>query len=120
VDVAVTGGLVTLMLFIGILAYGFQRIGLARKACKNDLKTQRFVWALGACLFANVVAFFGITYFDQTQVTWFSLLAMIAAATSVAPAIRTQTQSTLPIETINPEFSGWLEPVTTGGNARIL
>jgi hypothetical protein len=89
VDVAVTGGLVTLMLFIGILAYSFQRIGLARKACKNDLRNQRFVWALGACLFANVVAFFGITYFDQTQVTWFALLAMIAAVPVAMPVRKT-------------------------------
>ncbi len=85
VDVAVTGGVLTLILFIGILVYGFQRIGLARKACRHDLGTQRFVWALGACLFANAVAFFGIAYFDQTQVAWFSLLAMIAAVPIAMP-----------------------------------
>jgi hypothetical protein len=31
-------------------------------------------------MFANVVAFFGISYFDQTIVAWYALLAMISAA----------------------------------------
>jgi hypothetical protein len=35
---------------------------------------------MGAALFANVVAFFGISYFDQTMVAWYGLLAMIPTA----------------------------------------
>ena len=80
VDTAVTGGLVTLVLFIGILTRGFRTIGIARKASESDPSAEHRLWALGACLFSNVVAFFGITYFDQTQVVWFALLAMISAA----------------------------------------
>jgi len=33
-------------------------------------------------LFSNLVAFFGVNYFDQTKVSWFVLLAMISAATA--------------------------------------
>ena len=40
-----------------------------------------FVWAIGASLFANVVAFFGIGYFDQTIVGWYALLAIICTVT---------------------------------------
>ena len=41
------------------------------------------MWALGSALFANMVAFLGISYFDQTMVAWYGLLAMISAATVV-------------------------------------
>jgi hypothetical protein len=37
------------------------------------------VWAIGCCLFANTVAFFGIGYFDQSILAWYGLLAMISA-----------------------------------------
>lgn len=81
---AVNGGLLGLALFITILVRCFRCIGLARKAAESDLQLERCHWALGAWLFANVVAFFGNTYFDQTIVTWYVLLAMISAATVVS------------------------------------
>ena len=56
------------------------RTGKARLALKGDLQKQFFTWALGASMFANVVAYFGISYFDQTIVAWYALLAMICAA----------------------------------------
>jgi hypothetical protein len=37
------------------------------------------VWFLGVALFANLVAFFGVNYFDQVKMIWFGLLAMISA-----------------------------------------
>ena len=40
------------------------------------------MWFLGASLFANLVAFFGVNYFDQSRIAWFLLLAMIAAASA--------------------------------------
>ena len=36
-------------------------------------------WSMGGVLFAHVVGFFGITYFDQTIVVWYSVLAMVSA-----------------------------------------
>jgi hypothetical protein len=33
-------------------------------------------------MFSHLVGFFGISYFDQTRVSWFALLAMIMAATA--------------------------------------
>jgi hypothetical protein len=84
VDTAVQGGLLTLVLFIAIIAYSFKLIGDARKRIESrDRKGALRVWALGCTLFANVAAFFGITYFDQTTVMWYSLLALIAAASSM-------------------------------------
>ena len=85
---AVNGGLLGLTLFITILVRCFRGIGLARKAAETDLKLERWYWALGAWLFANVVAFFGNTYFDQTIVTWYVLLAAISTVTVVSDPAR--------------------------------
>ncbi|MGA2844495.1 MAG: hypothetical protein ABSF68_03640, partial [Candidatus Acidiferrales bacterium] len=40
-----------------------------------------FLWLLGVALFSNLIAFLGISYFDQTFITWYALIAMIIAAT---------------------------------------
>ena len=79
VDTAVTGGLITLTFSIARIARAFQRIGIARKSWEGSLGAERRVWALGVCLFSNVVAFWGITYFDQTVIVWYALLAMISS-----------------------------------------
>lgn len=78
----VDGGLVVLTLFIAVIVYGFKKLGVARKALGRNRKTDELLWALGCVLFANVVAFFGICYFDQTFFAWLTLLAMISAATA--------------------------------------
>jgi hypothetical protein len=78
-------GLLPFLLFLAILIYGFKYLGKARCAAGSDKKKALFVWALGSALFANAVAFFGISYFDQNMVTWYALLAMISAATAISP-----------------------------------
>ena len=80
------GGLATLVLFILVIAWSFGRLGKARKAARKERKRQWFYWFLAAALFSHVVAYFGISYFDQTQFSWFALLAMIVAATAVRKA----------------------------------
>ena len=40
------------------------------------------LWFLGAALPTHAVAFWGISYFDQTRVPWFALLTMISAVTA--------------------------------------
>ena len=81
VAIADTTGLIPLLSFLAIIVFGFRYIGKARRSA-GERKQQFFIWALGASLFANVVAFFGISYFDQTMLVWYALLAMICATTS--------------------------------------
>ena len=80
VGTADTVGIIPLLSFIGIIVFGFRYLGKARKAASKDRKQELFVWAVGASLFANVVAFWGIGYFDQTVVAWYAIVAMISAA----------------------------------------
>jgi hypothetical protein len=77
-------GLLPFLLFVAILVYGFKYLGRARRAVARDKKKALFVWAIGSALFANAVAFFGISYFDQTVVAWYALLAMISTVAAVS------------------------------------
>ena len=79
---AVTGGLLTLLLFIGIISRSFAAVGTARKVVEGNRQEEWSLWCLGAALFAHVASYFGIGYFDQMQFAWFALLVMISAATA--------------------------------------
>lgn len=80
VAIADTSGLIPLALFIAMIVYGFKFLGRARNAIVGDKRSEFFLWSLGAALFANLIAFMGISYYDQTMVVWYALLAMISAA----------------------------------------
>ncbi|MGH9717540.1 MAG: hypothetical protein ACRD4R_12555 [Candidatus Acidiferrales bacterium] len=84
VGTADTGGLIPLLALLAILVFGFKYIGKMRKQVEGDKQEERFIWAVGASLFANLVAFWGIGYFDQIILPWYALLAMIAAVTLAA------------------------------------
>jgi len=76
VGTADTGGLIPLLAFLAVIVFGFKYIGRARRMAPQR-QQELFAWAIGAALFTNVVAFFGIGYFDQTIVAWYALLAII-------------------------------------------
>ena len=94
VEAAVTGGLLTLLFFLGILWQSFRALGIAGKAAEKNRRLELLLWAYGAALFSNVVAFFGTTYFDQTILVWYALLAMICAVTSIAPVLAPESENT--------------------------
>jgi hypothetical protein len=75
---AVNGGLLSLILFIAILVYGFRYLGNARRTA-TDKNQALFFWSLAVALFVHVVSFFGISYWDQSIVGWYALLAFISA-----------------------------------------
>jgi hypothetical protein len=79
-----SGGGLAFIFFIVLITCSFRKLGVARKALGGqDRLREWLLWLLGASLFAHIVAFFGIFYFDQMRVAWLALLAMISAATSV-------------------------------------
>jgi hypothetical protein len=89
VQEAESGGLVTFICFVMIVARSFNKLGKARKIVQNDPQQEHFMWFLAVALFTNCVLFFGISYFDHTKIMWFALLAIVAAAT--APILATET-----------------------------
>lgn len=119
VNVGESGGLVAFILFIAMISVCFARLGNARKAMEGDTKREWLFWLLGAALFAHVVAFFGVNYFDQTKYVWFLLLAMISAATapllqpSIAPEAQAEmVRGKIPLGYLSPSPGG----VLTKGN----
>jgi hypothetical protein len=82
------GGLATFVCFVAMISIGFSWIGKTRKAVEGDRKQEWIVWLLGIALFSHVVAFFGISYWDQTRVSWLALFAMISAI--CVPILKTQ------------------------------
>jgi hypothetical protein len=83
-----TGGLVAFACFIAVICVCFSRIGRARKDQEGDRFREWYFWLLGCALFSHLVAFFGISYFDQTRVSWFAVLAIISAATAPYLAVK--------------------------------
>ena len=94
VGAGVGGGLITFATFIAVLVYAYKRVGKSRRLASKSRKDERFVWAVGASLFANTVGFFGIVYFDQSIVAWYCVLAMVSAtATFLVDSKKTPTES---------------------------
>jgi hypothetical protein len=81
VSVGEAGGLIALFFYILVISRSFARLGDARKRA-TDKQQEWLIWLLGAALLANVVAFFGVNYFDQSRMAWFALLAMVCACTA--------------------------------------
>jgi hypothetical protein len=80
VVIALTGGLLTLIFYIGIFKRGFAAIGTARKQVNGDRAREWLLWCMGVDLFANVVSHFGINYMAQLMMSMFPLLACISVA----------------------------------------
>src|SRR5581483_6330188 len=56
VGAGLSGGLLSFILFIAILVYGFKSIGKGRRIAENRRREARLIWLLGVALFANAVA----------------------------------------------------------------
>jgi len=80
VSIGEAGGLAALVFYILVISRSFGRVGNARKRAKTKQQEWMF-WLLGCALFAHVVAFFGVNYFDQVRMTWFLLISIICAVT---------------------------------------
>lgn len=100
---AVTGGLLTFIFFIGIISRSFARLGTVRKLVEGNQKEEWFFWCLGSSVFAHMIAYLGIGYFDQMQFAWFALLAIISAGIAdiqqarVTPTRKIQAESAEPV-----------------------
>jgi hypothetical protein len=88
VAVGVNGGLGLLIIYVAFIVKCFQQLGRERKAVETDsiqpdFQTSFLLWGMGATLFAHVLNLISVTYFDQMQVAWYLLIAMISARRTV-------------------------------------
>lgn len=72
------GGIVGLGLFVAMIVAGFKTVGRAVRHEVNPAVDRVLIWALGVSLASHCAAFISVSYFDQIQVFWFWLLAVIA------------------------------------------
>ncbi|HEX8814381.1 MAG TPA: hypothetical protein VF753_02675, partial [Terriglobales bacterium] len=110
VAAALTGGLITLILYLMIFQRTFRDIGLARKRVQGDKRQEWLFWCLGAALFSNVVAHFGINYMYHLSIYFWILLVCISVST--LEVLRSPKPATVP--TVKPaaklEFAPPQEP----------
>jgi hypothetical protein len=61
----------------------FRNLGNARRCASADRTQERLVWCLTGSFVAHLLAFWGVCYFDQMQVAWYAVLAMIGTAAAI-------------------------------------
>jgi hypothetical protein len=79
VAIADTSGIIPLISFLAILVCSFKYLGRVRRTVEEDRRNELFIWALCAAVFANAIGMFGISYFDQTMVALYALLAIVSS-----------------------------------------
>ena len=82
VTYGVGGGLLALVLFIALISRCLGRLGTKRNIAAGNRGEEWFFWCLGSAMFAHLVVFIGIDYFDQMLFAWFALLAIISTSIS--------------------------------------
>jgi hypothetical protein len=118
IQMGVYGGLPLMILFIGVICSSFAVIGkLMRKYPNAPLKDRYLLWVLGSILFGHVSTFFSVSYFDQTVVFFYLLIASISSlagvqfkTAAVAPAPEPAPAARQPLESAAP--SGGLPSLT--------
>jgi hypothetical protein len=72
------GGILCLGLFVAIIVICFKTVGRFVRGELEPTVHRIMLWALGVSLASHCAAFISVSYFDQIQVFWFWLLAVIA------------------------------------------
>ena len=78
VEEGITGGIVTLSLFISVLVLCYKYLGRALTRFEDREDVSKYLWCLGAALFAHMVSFFSVSYFDQISIYLYWIMAAIA------------------------------------------
>jgi hypothetical protein len=73
------GGILGLGFFVATIVAGFKTVGRAVRSEVKPSVDRMLLWVLGVSLASHCAAFISVSYFDQIQVFWFWLLAVIAA-----------------------------------------
>jgi hypothetical protein len=84
IRMGVDGGLPLMLLFIYILVVAFRLVGTALSNSQGQPFEQQFmIWTLGAILFGHAATWMSVSYFDQTVVFLYLILAAIGAVSAL-------------------------------------
>jgi hypothetical protein len=86
VKIGVLGGLPLMLLFISVLIAGFMSVGRALRLKENQPDEQFLIWTLAAILFAHAATMISVSYFDQSIVFLYLVLAAIGSVHAAALA----------------------------------
>lgn len=75
----VNGGIMTVLLFIIVIAVAFRAVGRLWRSQVRDSYRLAVSWALGVSLFVHCIQFISVSYFGQIWILWYLLLAMIGS-----------------------------------------
>ncbi|HOO18549.1 MAG TPA: hypothetical protein PLU99_15765, partial [Phycisphaerae bacterium] len=77
----VRGGLLTLVLFVILIALAFQGLGRRLQRVEHAPAQRAMVWALSVALFMHAMNFLAVSYFGQIIMIWFLILGVAGALT---------------------------------------
>lgn len=83
------GGLVSLCLFLLVVALALRGVARMVRATEGDRPRLILSWMVGASLFAHLGMFMAVTYFGQIYSLWFFTLAVIASLEQRALSVAT-------------------------------
>ncbi len=102
-----TGGLLCFVLFIWLIKICYSKIGAARRALSGNPRREWSMWLLGCAFFAHLNAYFGCSYYDNTQYAWFALLVITIVLTRDTGRWIWQHAETEPLEAVTFASHGW-------------
>jgi hypothetical protein len=112
----VRGGILTLVLYIWMIARSFRAVGVAvQDTTKYSASVRFFVWSLGATLVAHVASFFSVSYFDQMTVYWFLLIGMTTSLASQTQRV----SSPIRRPRFHPNQDTRTAPISTGRGRQV-
>jgi hypothetical protein len=74
----VHGGIWQFGLFLAIIVCCFKIVGRLLRGRSDGVLAPKMRWAIGVALAGHCIAFIDISYFDQMEVFWYWLVAVIA------------------------------------------
>ena len=98
IKMGVLGGMPLMLLFIYVLVVAFRTVGVVLRGSAGESFERRFmIWTLGAILFGHAATWMSISYFDQTVVFLYMVLAAIGSLT-ITPRPVVEVEATAPIK----------------------
>lgn len=119
----IRAGLPAVTLIVTVLSLAFRAVGRALRAVSSAEEGRAeplLIWGLGNALFAHVVSWWNVAYFDQSNIVWLMHLAAVSGAVSEA-ALRSHRVGTIPatpnFAEIKSKFRG---AVPRGGDRSVI